>query len=25
LRILYTIGGERRNIVVDEKTDLKLP
>ena len=25
LRILYTIGGERRNIVVDEKTDLQLP
>jgi len=25
LRILYTLGGERRNIVVDEKTDLKLP
>jgi hypothetical protein len=25
LRILYTIGGERRNIVVEEKTDLRLP
>ena len=25
LRILYTIGGDRRNIVVDEKTDLQLP
>jgi len=25
LRILYTLGGERRNIVVDEKTDLQLP
>jgi hypothetical protein len=25
LRILYTIGGERRNIVVDEKTDVQLP
>ena len=25
LRILYTIGGERRNVVVDEKTSLQLP
>jgi hypothetical protein len=25
LRILYTLRGERRNIVVDEKTDLQLP
>jgi hypothetical protein len=25
LRILYTIGGDRRNIVVDEKTDVQLP
>ncbi|HYM77429.1 MAG TPA: DUF3395 domain-containing protein [Candidatus Dormibacteraeota bacterium] len=25
LRILYTIGGERRNVVIDEKTDLQLP
>ena len=25
LRILYTIGDDRRNIVVDEKTDLQLP
>jgi len=25
LRILYTIGGERRNVVVDEKTNLQLP
>lgn len=25
LRILYVISGERRNIVVDEKTDLQLP
>jgi hypothetical protein len=25
LRILYTIGEDRRNIVVDEKTDLQLP
>ena len=25
LRILYTLGGERRNIVVEEKTDLRLP
>jgi hypothetical protein len=25
LRILYTIGGGRRNIVVDEKTDVQLP
>ena len=25
LRVLYTIGGERRNVVVDEKTDLQLP
>jgi len=25
LRVLYTFNGERRNIVVDEKTDLRLP
>jgi hypothetical protein len=25
LRILYIYDGERRNIVVDEKTDLRLP
>ena len=25
LRILYTIDGDRRNVVVDEKTDLRLP
>lgn len=25
LRVLYTIDGERRHIVVDEKTDLRLP
>jgi len=25
LRVLYTIGGERRNVVVDEKTNLQLP
>ncbi len=25
LRILYSIGGDRRNIVVEEKTDLQLP
>jgi hypothetical protein len=25
LRILYTIDGERRNVMVDEKTDLQLP
>lgn len=25
LRVLYVIDGERRNIVVDEKTDLRLP
>jgi Domain of unknown function (DUF3395) len=25
LRILYTIGDDRRNVVVDEKTDLQLP
>jgi hypothetical protein len=25
LRVLYTMDGQRRNIVVDEKTDLRLP
>jgi hypothetical protein len=25
LRVLYTIRGERRNVVVDEKTNLQLP
>jgi hypothetical protein len=25
LRIMYTIGDDRRNVVVDEKTDLQLP
>jgi hypothetical protein len=25
LRILYLIEGQRRNIVVDEKTDVRLP
>ena len=25
LRILYTIDGDRRNVVVDERTDLRLP
>jgi hypothetical protein len=25
LRVLYTIDGQRRNVIVDEKTDLRLP
>ena len=25
LRVLYVLDGERRNVVVDEKTDLRLP
>jgi hypothetical protein len=25
LRVLYVLNGERRNVVVDEKTELRLP